>query len=768
MMKTFLPILLALTLLPAAASAEQDAAGNILPPEQAFPASATALSADSVAVRWNTVPGHYLYRDKFGFKSATPGITLGAPRIPAGKTKHDETFGKVEVFTHPVTVRLPITRAAGAPDTLTLEATAQGCAEQSVCYPPFTQTLKVALPAAQATPSSAASSGGLAALTANLNNEAQGKFLQPDQAFQFALKQGKQGELIAHWDVAPGYHLYRDQIKVTLLKGQGLSLGKLDLPPGKTVDDPILGRQVVYDHPFDVTLPIHRTSGAADGGVLKVHYQGCADKGICYAPITKTVDFTLPAGGTAMAGGATASTPTPSSPTAASGGASAATQSAPAANEQDRLANFLLHKPLWMSLGLFFLLGLGLAFTPCIFPLFPILSGIIVGQRETPSPGHTFLLSLVYVLAMALTYTVAGVIVGLTGASIQAWFQNPWVLSAFAAIFVLLSLSMFGFYDLQMPNFIQSRVTEISNRQQGGSLIGVGIMGFLSALIVGPCVTAPLVATLIVIANTGDALLGGLSLFSLSMGMGLPLLVVCTACGRFLPKAGPWMDGIKGAFGVLMLGVAIWMLSRFLPGWSIAMLTGLLLLVSSVYLGAFDPIRTGVSGWHKLWKGLGIVLALWGALVLIGVAGGGSSVFAPLQGLSIGSAGGGSQPKAETHALDFQRVKSVADLDRALADAKGKPVMLDFYADWCVSCKELEAYTFSNPQVQQALSGFVLLQADVTANDAADKALLKRFGLFGPPGIIFFNAQGQEQRQLQVVGYMPPQNFVKRVAAVGG
>ncbi|OBS09641.1 protein-disulfide reductase DsbD [Acidihalobacter prosperus] len=755
MMKRLLPILLALFLLPVAALAEQDAAGNVLPPEQAFPASATALSANSVAIRWETVPGHYLYRDKFSFKSETPGITLGTPRIPAGKTKHDETFGTVEVFTHPVTVRLPITRAAGAPDTLTLEATAQGCAEQSVCYPPFAQTLKIALPATQA---NAGSNGknGLAALTANLNNEAQGQFLQPEQAFKFSLQTDADGDLVAHWDVAPGYHLYRDQIKFALEQGKGLSLGQFKLPPGKTVDDPILGKQVVYEHPFDVRLPITRAQGAADKGVLKVHYQGCADKGICYAPITKTVDFSLkPGGGGAAAGSTSAGAATAQSGTATNGSSS----------EQDRLAAFLLHKPLWMSLGLFFLLGLGLAFTPCIFPLFPILSGIIVGQRETPSPSRTFMLSLVYVLAMALTYTVAGVVVGLTGAGIQAWFQNPWVLSAFAAIFVLLSLSMFGFYDLQMPNFIQSRVTEISNRQQGGSLIGVGVMGFLSALIVGPCVTAPLVATLIVIANTGDALLGGLSLFALSMGMGLPLLIVCTACGRFLPKAGPWMDGIKGAFGVLMLGVAIWMLSRFLPGWSIALLTGLLLVASSVYLGAFDPVRTGVSGWHKLWKGLGIVLALWGVLILVGVAAGGGSVFTPLQGLSVGSAsvGGGGQSAAENHGLAFKRVKSVADLDQALAAAKGKPVMLDFYADWCVSCKELEAYTFSNPKVQQALSGFVLLQADVTANNAADKALLKRFGLFGPPGIIFFNAQGREQRALQVVGYMPPGDFVKHV-----
>lgn len=759
MMKRLLPILLALVLLPTAALAEQDAAGNVLPPEQAFPASATALSADSVAIRWNTVPGHYLYRDKFSFKSDTPGITLGTPRIPAGKVKLDETFGKVEVFTHPVTVRLPITRDAGAPDTLTLEATAQGCADKSVCYPPFAQTLKIALPAAAS--GGAVTQGGLAALTANLNNEAQGKFLQPDQAFKFSLQTGANGDLIAHWDVAPGYHLYRDQIKFTLEQGKGLSLGKFELPPGKTVDDPILGRQVVYEHPFDVRLPITLAQGAADAGVLKVRYQGCADKGICYAPITKSVGFSLQPGSGTTTSDASASTTTAASAPLAAG------QGTSASNEQDRLANFLLHKPLWMSLGLFFLLGLGLAFTPCIFPLFPILSGIIVGQRETPSPSRTFMLSLVYVLAMALTYTVAGVVVGLTGAGIQVWFQNPWVLSAFAAVFVLLSLSMFGFYDLQMPNFIQSRVTEISNRQNGGSLIGVGVMGFLSALIVGPCVTAPLVATLIVIANTGDAVLGGLSLFALSMGMGLPLLIVCTACGRFLPKAGPWMDGIKGAFGVLMLGVAIWMLSRFLPDWATALLTGLLMIAASVYLGAFDPVRTGVSGWHKLWKALGVVLALWGALVFVGLAAGGGSILTPLQGLSTSGVGSG-QPATETHSLAFKRIKTVADLNRALAAAKGKPVMLDFYADWCVSCKELEAYTFTNPQVQKALSGFVLLQADVTANDDADKALLKHFRLFGPPGIIFFDAQGHEMRQLQVVGYMPPDSFVKHVEQAAG
>lgn len=760
MIKRLQPLLCFLFYLPFLALANQASASAILPPEQAFPASATATGSNQLRVFWNIHHGYYLYRNRFHFKSDTKGITLGQPVLPRAEIKNEGPLGEKEVFTHPVNIQLPVTRAAGAPNTLIMEATAQGCAEQGVCYPPFSQKLKVVLPLAKQTTPPTIPSGEIAALTTNLNNEAQGKFLQPDQAFKFSLKKAAHNELVAHWIVAPGYHLYRDQIKFTLLQGKGLHLGKAELPPGQTVDDPVLGREVVYAQPFDVTLPILRDPHASNSGRIKVRYQGCADKGICYAPITKTVDFNLPQA-------ATSTRALPASTTAQESGnsLSASSQTSPA-NEQDRLARFLLHRPLWMSLGLFFILGVGLAFTPCVFPLFPILSGIIVGQRVTPTPGRTFILSLVYVLAMALTYTIVGIIVGLTGAHIQAWFQNPWVLSAFAAIFVLLALSMFGFYELQMPSFVQSRITEISNRQQGGTLLGVSVMGFLSALIVGPCVTAPLVATLIVIAKTGNAFLGGSTLFALSMGMGLPLLVICTACGRFLPKAGPWMDSIKAAFGVLMLGIAIWMLSRFLPYWTTALLTGVLVLTSSVYLGAFDPLPPGSSGWHKLWKGFGLTLAVWGISILVGIAAGGNSVLTPLQTLVTRTDKGNPVPAA-TQTLPFSPVRNTGDLNRALHNSKGKPVMLDFYADWCVSCKELETYTFSNPRVQQALSGFTLLQVDVTANSPAEKKLLNRFGLYGPPGIIFFNAQGHEMKQLQVVGFMSPTRFIKRIDRVG-
>jgi thiol:disulfide interchange protein DsbD len=403
-----------------------------------------------------------------------------------------------------------------------------------------------------------------------------------------------------------------------------------------------------------------------------------------------------------------------------------------------------------------------LAFTPCVFPMIPILSGIIAGSGENVTTRRAFVLSVVYVLATCVVFTIAGVVAGLAGANLQAAFQKPWILWSFAILFVLLSLSMFGFYELQLPSAMQTKIADISNRQKGGSLIGVAIMGLLSALIVGPCVAPPLAAAVLYISQTRDPVFGGLALFVLSLGMGAPLVVFGTAAGKFLPRAGAWMDAVKAVFGVLFLGLAIWMLSRILDGLWIMLMSGVLLVASAVYLGALERLPEGASGWRRLWKALGIVLLIAGAAELLGAAAGGRDVTQPLAGII---AGGGKESGANE--LPFRTIKSVADLDREIASAKeaGKPAMLDFYADWCVSCKEMEKFTFSQPAVQQALSGFVLLKADVTANDDLDQALLKRFSLFGPPATIFFSS-GEEKRALRLIGFEKSEAFVTRAGKV--
>jgi thiol:disulfide interchange protein DsbD len=388
------------------------------------------------------------------------------------------------------------------------------------------------------------------------------------------------------------------------------------------------------------------------------------------------------------------------------------------------------------------------------------LSGIIVGQGKDITTRKAFYLSLVYVLAMAMTYTVVGILVGLSGENIQAWFQNPWIIGSFAAIFVALSFSMFGFYDLQMPASIQSKLTSISNSQQGGNIVGVAIMGFLSALIVGPCVTAPLVGALIYIAETGDAVLGGMALFALSMGMGAPLLLIGASAGKFLPKAGAWMDAVKAVFGVLLLGLAIWLLERVAPAAFTMSLWAALIIVSAIYMGAMETLAEGSSGWKKLWKGLGVLLLIYGIIILLGLASGNRNLFQPLKGL-----GSFSGTTAQAEHLSFIQIKGVDGFNAELSKAKaaGKSVMLDFYADWCVSCKEMEAFTFSDPAVQKSLEGVVLLQADVTPNDEIDTELYKHFGIIGPPSIMFFGADGKERRNYRVVGYMPADQFNQHV-----
>lgn len=576
----------------------------------------------------------------------------------------------------------------------------------------------------------------------SLNNE--DELLDAEVAFAIS-GTSKGNSIFVHYNIAEGYYLYRHTFKFSPVT-EGVTFGEPVIPPGEKHVDDYFGEVETYRKSLSIEIPF-AYNGHAPPDILELQAisRGCADIGVCYPPLAQTIAVGI-------------------DPAAVTGALpEQAASVAPPVAEQDRIAATLMQGASLLTLLTFFGFGLLLAFTPCVFPMIPILSGIIIGQGKTVTTRRAFVLSVVYVLAMALTYTVAGVLVGLSGENVQALFQNPWILGLFAAVFVLLSLAMFGFYELQMPSAVQSRLTSLSNSQQGGNLAGVAVMGFLSALIVGPCVTAPLIGALIYIAQTGDAVLGGAALFTLSLGMGVPLIVIGTSTGKWMPKAGPWMSAIKSLFGVLLLAVAVWLLSRVLPAAISMMLYAALAIGSAIYMGAFEPIKESHSGWHKLWKALGLILFIYGAALIIGALGGSQSLLQPLKGI-IGAA---KNPGVEQH-LAFRPIKGVSGLQQALSEAKlnRQPVMLDFYADWCVSCKEMEAFTFPDPAVREALASFMLIQADVTANDADDKALLKQLGLFGPPAIIFYDLESEEISGHRVVGYMKAEDFLGHLKQV--
>ncbi len=715
---------------------------ELLDPDVAFKLETIAESRDAIVAQWNIAEGYYLYRDKIAFSTGDNGVTLGQAEYPKGKIKHDEFFGEVEIYRGRISVRLPLTHAGAAPETLSLQVKYQGCADIGVCYPPITKNLSIDLASAPPAPAiePAQPLAALSAFAKDMGGNTEDELLDPDVAFSLQLFALDAQTLLAKWNVAEGYYLYRDKFKLALKEDSSARLGTPVFPQGKIKNDEFFGRMEIYRHEVAVQIPLQNAEGPL---TLIAGYQGCADMGVCYPPITKEIPFDIKALPKAVA----AEMPLEAQPKELT-------------SQQDTVANWLKAGNI-VSLLLLFVAGLGLAFTPCVFPMIPILSGIIVGQGEKTSKGKAFGLSLAYVLAMAATYTVVGVFAGLTGANIQIWFQNPWVLGVFAAVFVVLSFSMFGFYELQMPRAVQNRLAEISNRQEGGNLIGAGIMGFLSALIVGPCVTAPLIGVLIYISQTGDPYFGGLALFVLSMGMGAPLLAFGTLAGGLMPRAGAWMDAVKAVFGALLIGVAIWLVERVLPHAVTMALWGVFAIVSGIYMGALESVKEGVSGWYRFWKAIGLVLILYGAMLLVGAASGGGDLTQPLKGLGVSSNSAPGTSVNSAHGVTFEQIKGTEGLQGVLsrAQAENKPVMLDFYADWCVSCKEMEKYTFTDPAVQASLGDFIVVQTDVTANDDKDKALMKSFGIFGPPAILFFTTTGEELKQARVVGYMPADTF---------
>lgn len=570
--------------------------------------------------------------------------------------------------------------------------------------------------------------------------------LPSEKAFRLNGEASAEGELKLRWDIAEGYYLYRDRVRVKLIGPERVALGELAFPPGKIKQDPYFGDAEVYYKALRVRAQL-RVAGESPSRIeVEARYQGCADAGLCYPPVTRTLTVAL---------GATS----PGALPPAAGAGSIVT----AAPEHERVVALLGEASLpWMILS-FAGFGLLLAFTPCVLPMVPILSGLIVGQGERPGWHRGLLLSVAYVLPMAGAYALFGVLAGLAGQNLQAALQAPAAIVAFSVVFVALALSMFGWFELQMPSFIQSRLAALSNHRRSGTVLGAAIMGFVSALIVGPCLTPPLAGALLYIGQTGNAALGGLALFALGLGMGAPLLAIGTLGGRFLPKPGPWLERIKTAFGFVLLGVAVWMLARIVPPVLTLALWAALLVGVAVVLGAFEPLPAQTCRPKRFAKGAGLLAAVWAIALLLGAAAGGEDPLRPLAAL----ASRGTPAFAAVPAV-FRPIKTVAQLETAVADAAraGRPTMVDFYADWCVSCKTMEREVFSDPRVQARFKEMVLLRPDVTAYDDEDRALMQRLNVIGPPTILFFDRSGRELARSRIVGEVDTKEFLTRMAAL--
>jgi thioredoxin:protein disulfide reductase len=558
-------------------------------------------------------------------------------------------------------------------------------------------------------------------------DQANEEVLPPDVAFKLDIEVQDASTLRADFIIAPGHYLYRDRIKFAPAKASepSLSISNVTLPPGEPKEDAYFGRSEVFHNNVSALLTLNHAGNVPRSIVLEASYQGCSEKGLCYSPIRKTITVALPGNGTIAS---------------ASGFAT-----------DDPAASLLKNGKLWLIVTGFFGFGVLLSLTPCVLPMIPILSSIIIGRQHL-GRLHTFNLSLAYTLGMAMSYALVGIAAGLTGHLLSNALQTPWALGIGALVFILLALSMFGFYEITLPSAMESRLVNFSNRIKGGRFLGVFVMGALASLIVSPCVAAPLAGALLYISQTHDVVLGGTALFALAMGMGVPLLLIGASAGTLLPKTGPWMNAVRNFFGVLLLAMAIWLISPLIPIGVAMALWAALLIVTAIYMHALDALPPTAGRWPRFWKGIGVIALVFGVTLLLGAVSGAKSPLQPLAGFGSGST------LAETQALPFQRVKTVADVER-IVQHTSKLVMLDFYADWCVACKELEAYTFSDSRVQQALSEFTLLQADVTNNTEADLALLKRFGLFGPPGVIFFDNQGREQ-PLRIIGFQNADTFL--------
>ena len=742
---------------------------ELLPADEAY-AFSVEVTAEGLEAKWTIAEGYYMYRDKLSFSLAD---STGTPipieyDFPPSKTKADPAFGDVEVYVKHVDFSIPVTSAV---QDVTLTVKGQGCNEPiGVCYPPITHELPLKLIAANAavpepladpapqlnaTPKASDELASITELRDLLGaTTADDELLPPDEAFKVSAITGRDG-IYVRFDIADGYYLYQDKLQ---FDSATHVLNNPILPEGKLKQDEYFGEVIVYRNQFDALIKLAKANGS-ETLILDTQYQGCADLGVCYPPQDKSFELSIvDLIATAEAQSADEAVTSQSSLAAPEPVSTFAAQSNTGSD----------NKTLWWVLLTAFAAGIGLTFTPCVLPLVPILSSVIAGQGERVTKSKAALLAGVYVLGTAVTYAAIGAVAGATGDQLQAYFQNAWALGIMATMFFIMSLSMFGLYEIQIPSFIQSRMTEKSQGIKGGSLPMVFVLGLLSALIVGACVSPVLISFLSIAIAKGSASLGALIMFAMAMGMGIPLILLGMGAGHLLPKAGAWMDKVKYVFGVLLVGVAIYLLS-ILPAVPVLYLWAALFIIVAIYLGATQSLPDDASGWKKLFKGIGTLLLIWGIMALFGALYGQRDILRPLPERLFSSSAGMGEIAVDSGPL-FTRVNTLNELDQQLAAASqaGKNVMIDYYADWCVECLKMEKTTFRDAGVRAELRArFVTLQVDVTdPNDEKRKTLKKRYGVFGPPAALFFDTQGNQLTDKNFYGYMPADEFLEHLRSI--
>ncbi|OGI62595.1 MAG: hypothetical protein A2W18_09455 [Candidatus Muproteobacteria bacterium RBG_16_60_9] len=743
----------------AAFAAPEDA---LLPPDQAFALTARA-NGNTLEASWRIARGYYLYRDKFKFEALDQTIRILPASLPPGKAKEDPYFGRTEIYVDRVTVKIPY-EPLGAATHARIRITAQGCNEPvGVCYPPITKELTVALPSAGAQLGAASilqQTGRTkvgASLALGLSDQA-APTVGPDQAFHVDAVGLDAHTLGVRVSIAECCYLYREKTRFSLSAADGsplstdLRLGAIDLPAGEVVNDEFFGRTEVFRRELDLRLPLLGARPTADFA-LNVSYQGCADKGvaICYEPTARRFLIANSGGRLTIGAGQKIET----------GPFAVAAQAPPPAPERGRGLQLLL-----AMLGAFGA-GLLLTFTPCVLPMIPIISSVLVGAEAARlTKLRAGLLTYTYVLGTALTYTVAGAVAGATGEQMQAYFQNPWAIGTFSALLVLFALSMFGLYEIHVPHAVQSflhqhssQVRHKAKRWVGGEFIGVFVLGVFSALIIGACVTPVLASALAAAIKTEDATMGASIMFALANGQGAILVAIGVSEGLLLPRGGPWMNTVKHVFGALLVAVAIYLLTA-LQEVPVLLLWGAFFIICGVYLGATQALPKDTSGWRYLWKGLGTLLLVWGVLALIGGFMGSRDILNPLPrgAASVASVGPAAKSSVSlaAEAPLFERIATWEKLQSRLAEAhqSGKPVILDYYATWCTDCVRMEQSTFHDPLVRETIvARFVALQADVTEPNDDSRAMKQKFGVFGPPAMLFLRADGSEARELRFYGY---------------